>query len=341
MSTSKVERLTNLVIGLLSTTQFVPIERIRRDFAGYNECASEEAFGRMFERDKAALRDLGIPLTFGGPSGSAEDQGYRITRTEYELPPITLTPEEGAAVAVAGRLWHSPEMASTYSSAIVKLRAAGIAVDDAEMATVVGGMGTALEAEPALAGLVAAVDGKQAVTFEHLAAASGVTSPRTLEPWGVASAKGNWYVVGFDRDRQEQRTFRLSRIVGGITPVGQPGQVRIPDDVDPAAIIRSAAAEPVSEGSVTVWLSDGHAHDLRRSGTEVAPHTLDGVPGTVVRIPVGSRTATIRAIAAHGADAVALVPEDIREAVIDTLRGAAAAHSLGTAGTRADQEERR
>lgn len=75
---------------------------------------------------------------------------------------------------------------------------------------------------------------------------------------------------------------------------------------------------------------------------EVGPHTLDGVPGKVMRMPIGSRAATVRAIAAHGAHAVALEPADIREAVIDTLRGAAAAHSLGAAvGAESDEEGRR
>lgn len=52
----------NLVIALLSTRQFLTAERIRDSVAGYEESASDEAFSRMFERDKNELRDLGIPL---------------------------------------------------------------------------------------------------------------------------------------------------------------------------------------------------------------------------------------------------------------------------------------
>lgn len=338
MSNSKVERLTNLVIGLLSTKRYITAEQIHRDFYGYDATASKAAFDRMFERDKAELRDLGIPLTTGAPSPMSDEIGYRIERSDYELPPISLTAEETAAVAVAGTLWQSPEMESTYSSAVVKLRAAGISVDDSDLGTVVGSAGAAYNAEPALADLIAAVDARQAVRFTHLAGGSGATTERTVEPWGLASAKGNWYLVCFDRDRQAQRTFRLSRIVSAVEKIGKTGAYTIPDGVDPRAVVRAVAAEPVSTGTATVWIEDGRANDLRRDGTEIGPHVFNGAPGTVVRLPVGSQAATVRAIAAHGAHAVVLEPEDVRAEVIDALRGAAAAHAPRGAGAHAAQE---
>ena len=55
----------NLVIALLSTRTFITAERIRETVYGYADSASDEAFSRMFERDKNELRDLGIPLETG------------------------------------------------------------------------------------------------------------------------------------------------------------------------------------------------------------------------------------------------------------------------------------
>ena len=47
----------------------------------YAECASDEAFERMFERDKDELREIGIPLETGGNDAWFEDEvGYRIDR---------------------------------------------------------------------------------------------------------------------------------------------------------------------------------------------------------------------------------------------------------------------
>ena len=108
MGTSKVERLMNLVIALLSTHGYITAERIRRSVAGYTDSPSDEAFSRMFERDKNELRDLGIPLETGRVSSFDPTEGYRINRDAYALPDIELTADEAGAVAVATQLWSRP-----------------------------------------------------------------------------------------------------------------------------------------------------------------------------------------------------------------------------------------
>lgn len=105
MATSKVERLVNLVIALLSTRGYITAEKIRSSVAGYSDSPSVEAFSRMFERDKNELRDLGIPLEVGRVSALEPTEGYRINRDAYALSPVELTPDEAAAVAVATQLW--------------------------------------------------------------------------------------------------------------------------------------------------------------------------------------------------------------------------------------------
>lgn len=100
----------NLVIALLSTRTYLPAEKIRTTVAGYADSPSDEAFSRMFERDKNELRDLGIPLETGRVSKWDSTEGYRINRDSYALPPIGLTADEAAAVAVATQLWQSPEL---------------------------------------------------------------------------------------------------------------------------------------------------------------------------------------------------------------------------------------
>ena len=89
----------NLVIALLSTHGYITAERIRDSVAGYADSPSDEAFSRMFERDKNELRDLGIPLETGRVSGFDPTEGYRINRDAYALPDIALSDEEAGAVA--------------------------------------------------------------------------------------------------------------------------------------------------------------------------------------------------------------------------------------------------
>ena len=84
MAARRAERLVNLVICLLSTRQFLTAERVRDAVPGYEPAdgdpRTEEAFKRMFERDKAELRDLGIPLasTSSRPSRSTRRRRRRL-----------------------------------------------------------------------------------------------------------------------------------------------------------------------------------------------------------------------------------------------------------------------
>src|ERR1700752_4341870 len=115
--------MMNLVIALLSTRGYITAEKIRSSVAGYSDTASDEAFSRMFERDKNELRDLGIPLETGKVSSFDPVEGYRINREAYALPAVELTADEAAAVAVATQLWESPELITATQGALLKLPA--------------------------------------------------------------------------------------------------------------------------------------------------------------------------------------------------------------------------
>ena len=229
---SKVERLMNLVIALLSTRSFLPADKIRTNVQGYADSPSDEAFSRMFERDKNELRDLGIPLETGRVSKFDPTEGYRINRDEYALPPVQLTSDEVAAVAVATQLWQSPELITATQGALLKLRAAGVDVDAdgagvaiASTATLPGLRGS----EEVLRILLAAIDSGHAVRFRHRASRNAEHTSRNVEPWGVVTHRGRWYLVGHDRDRDDTRTFRLSRIDPDVSTVGPAGAVAKPE----------------------------------------------------------------------------------------------------------------
>ncbi|MDG3016019.1 YafY family protein [Speluncibacter jeojiensis] len=324
MATAKAERLINLVICLLSTKQFVPAEKIRTSVVGYKESPTYEAFSRMFERDKNELRDLGIPLETGKTAFSDTTEGYRINRTDYELPDIELTHDEAAAVAVATRLWESPEFAAAAQTALLKLRAAGIQVDeDQALTSVATAAPRSRGSEPALAGVLGAIDTGQAIEFDHRSSRTAPFARRTVEPWAVVTLHGRWYLVGHDRDRDAPRTFRLSRIHGEVTPIGPPGVVHRPEGVDPREIVADAVSGGVATESVRAWVAADRVHELRRVGTIVEERELAGRAGTELEIPVHSRGATARIVVGYGADAVALAPPDFRADVVARLQEAA------------------
>ncbi len=99
---AKSERLINLVAFLLSSHSAVPFSKIKGRVAGYDDDASPEALEKRFDRDKAELRALGVPIVYE-PLDDRGDEGYRIPREQYFLPEVRLSVEEGAALAVVQR----------------------------------------------------------------------------------------------------------------------------------------------------------------------------------------------------------------------------------------------
>lgn len=324
MASTKEERLVNLVICLLSAYTFVPAEKIRRIVPGYADCPTTEAFSRMFERDKSELRDLGIPLETGTASAFDTVDGYRIKRDAYELPDIELTADEAAAVAVAMGLWQSPELATAIQAAVVKLRAAGVEVDPAADDSVLFAAPAALPgihgSQEALGALIAAITAGQAVQFPHRSSSADPYTTRTVEPWGVVTDHGRWYLVGRDRDRDAVRMFRLSRIGADVVALGPPGAVTKPADVDLHQIVTEAVKETPTGVTARVWVADGRGVALRRVGTVVGQDEVGGRSGDVLAIELSSTDRLVREIAGYGADAVVLEPLSLREDVVARLR---------------------
>jgi proteasome accessory factor B len=314
MAARRAERLVNLVICLLSTRQFLSAERIRDAVPGYEagdgSRATDEAFKRMFERDKAELRELGIPLETGRNSHFDSEDGYRIKRGEYELPPIEFDAAEAAAVGLAGRLWRSATLGEQARSALMKLRAAGTPVQDDAPPGAVPDLDTS---DPSLPALIDAARTARAVRFEYLKSGAGEAQTRTLEPWGVLSWRGRWYVAGQDRDRGEPRSFRLSRIVGRVDTVGAPHAFERPDGVDLLGMVSGRVAD---DGHVAhVRVTGRGAASLRRA----ADHDDDGV----LEIAYSDLHWLARHVAAAGSAAHVLDPPELAEAVVARLRAAA------------------
>ena len=73
-------------------------------------------------------------------------------------------------------------------------------------------------------------------------------SRRTLEPWGMTSSKGRWYVIGRDVDRDATRMFKLSRMTDLPRRESKPGAYEVPADLDLRSLARALAPrEPTAE----------------------------------------------------------------------------------------------
>jgi proteasome accessory factor B len=327
MAARRQQRLVSLVLCLLSTRQFITAERIRDTVEGYqvSEDASnpDEAFKRSFERDKAELRDLGIPLETGRNSAFDTEDGYRIARKDFELPPIEFSADEAAAVGLAARLWSTASLAAEARTALIKLRAAGIEIEepaDSDAVPVLAGN------EPALPDLVAAVSGRRVVQFEHRKPAADTAERRTVEPWGVLSWRGRWYVVGHDRGRGDVRSFRLDRISGDVRILTGTARTSRPAGLNMLDLVRGANQQP--DSSALVRVAPHRAGQLRRLARLIEPVELAGPAGdgeghSLLTIDYRDLDQLAGVIAGTGTDALVVEPPELVKAVVDLLAAAA------------------
>jgi proteasome accessory factor B len=319
MAARRAERMINLVLCLLSTRQFLTAEQIRRSVPGYETDDSSEraddAFKRMFERDKAELRDLGVPLETGRTSIFDVDDGYRIARRDYELPEIEFDPAEAAAVGLASRLWQSATLSSAARSAALKLRAGGVELDDRSARETVGPLDAA---ESSLGPLLEAVADGRAVSFGYRKSGASAAEVRAVEPWGVLSWLGRWYLVGNDRARAAARSFRLSRIDGPIRLVGGAGEVARPHGLDLVEFVRGGPPDRTQRATVTV-VGPGAAR-LRRMARRADPDADDS---DQLSIDFTDLHWMARQIASAGESVRVTAPAELVDAVTALLRQAA------------------
>ncbi|MCZ3389288.1 MAG: WYL domain-containing protein [Actinomycetia bacterium] len=324
MAVSRTERLLNLVICLLAATRYVNKEQIRQAVPQYAGCASDEAFERMFERDKDDLREMGIPLETGSNEVFFDDEiGYRIPKDAYALPPVAFDSEELAVLGVAARMWQHATLAGATARAIRKLESVGVDVDPEALAVIEPRVDAA---EPAFAALWDSVQQRHRVRF-HYSRGGAAAAPRRLQPWGLVSWHGRWYVVGHDDDRGETRVFRLSRIQGDVTADGPAGSVVVPDNVDITASVRMLA-QPAPARTARLQVQSGRAVPLRRQGTVVSEE-----PGaSVLDVPFEDAEQMASIVCGFGSAVTVLTPADLKDAVVRRLRTTLESISAASAG---------
>jgi proteasome accessory factor B len=314
VSRSRTERLVNLVICLLATRRFLTAAQIAATVPGYehnpDDPREHDAFVRKFERDKAELRDLGVPLETGSV-GAFDESGYRIARRDYALPELHLEPDEATAVGIAARLWQHAGLAAAAASGLRKLRAAGVELD--VNATI--GLEPRVRVDPAFHPLQAAARQRCEVRFDYRPPQADQPTTRSLQPWGVVSWRGRWYVVGHDLDRDATRSFRLSRVIGAVTVTSEPGAFQPPADVDLIKQVAAWSGQVAAAGLATLRVRPGRAAGVRRHAERIG----SGPDADELRLRYTDVDSLAGWLVGFGADVLVLDPPALRAAVIDRL----------------------
>ncbi|WP_033353686.1 helix-turn-helix transcriptional regulator [Nocardiopsis xinjiangensis] len=169
---------------------------------------------RTVRRDVARLFDLGVPVeTLRGRYG-----GYRLAPGRRVLP-LMFSNEEVVAVflGLARAQAASSEPEVVAQTALAKIKRALPAADAKRIDALLGVMTRTsqpggLAPDPAvMLTLAEAVDLRHVLDLRYLSG-EGVPSRRTIHPYGLVAHSERWYLVAFDTDKQEERTFRVDRI---------------------------------------------------------------------------------------------------------------------------------
>jgi predicted DNA-binding transcriptional regulator YafY len=229
-----------------------------RDWTGSALATRLEVSPRTIRRDIDRLRDLGYPVeaTMGAVGG------YRLVGGTA-MPPLLLDDEEAVAIAVGLRtlVAHAIEGGEDASiRALAKLQQVLPPRLRGRVAAVAAATGTLVwETDPIdperLALLSRAIVNRERLRFEYVAA-DGSASRRTVEPHSVVAAGRRWYLVAWDADRNDWRTFRVDRIAD---PRSLPGHVaprQLPAK-DGAAWLRGSieGSAPIAEAVALVEAS--------------------------------------------------------------------------------------
>lgn len=221
------------LLALLSLLQ------VRREWTGQELADRLEVGPRTIRRDVEKLRSLGYPVEAApGVAG-----GYRLG-AGGELPPLLLDDAEAVAVAVGLRTAAAGSIAGIEETSVraltkleqvlpARLRRRVRALGDATAAFAVEGPQVDPELLATLAG--ACRDGVR-VRFGYVAK-DEKASQRWVEPAAVVHSGYRWYLVAFDLDRDDWRTFRMDRIRGRVR-LGERGQRRTVPGGDAAAYVR-------------------------------------------------------------------------------------------------------
>lgn len=272
-----------------------------------------EVSPRTVRRDVDRLRELGYRIgAIKGPDG-----GYRLAAGS-ELPPLLFDDDQAVAIAVA--LQSVPSSGIDLDEAADRALATVRQVMPSRLRHRVDGIRfsgseNAVRVDPAVLETVsAAVRERRMLRFDY--GSSSDRPARRAEPHAIVAREGRWYLIAWDLEAEDWRTFRLDRLSPRI-PTGPSFSPRELPAADAATYLAARSKGSVSEDR---WPCVGEVV-IRMPAREVAPFIGDGTleeqDDGSSRITVGSWSwvGVLASVARFDAPFDVVGPAELREAV--------------------------
>lgn len=238
---NKLIRQLSLVAYLMSAPgRGVNSWDIRRNVEEYADM-SDDAFARRFYADREELGGLGIGIVSGEQQGGyPEGNLYWLPPENYFLPQVDFSREELAALhtclcVLDGQFAYSRPLRLALQSLAL---GTGNSLDDPvtdriSVNLLTDGFGAAVAA--VLARIDTAASRRKTVIFDYHALGKDTVSTHTVDPYTPMFTRGDWYLVGYSRQRDAIRVFKLRRIRGKIrNATKNDHDFTIPEDYNPA-----------------------------------------------------------------------------------------------------------
>ena len=299
------ERMLNLLALLGNNSQPQTLEQIM-DQMGAEYGSSDEGRRTSFERDKASLREMGVPISNIVLRGDAAGKtAYFLNKKGYGTLASQLTVDEIKALQEAAAMVQIDT--EWGRRAVVRL---GGVIDDHV------GFGTMhLESGSlALPELWRATNECRVVSMRYNA------KDRTVHPYGLLSRDGYWYLGAYDLTRKEEVVFRVDRIQGDVVIGAAPQAfVRRADyklaDAMPADAKLFDGADEQAVVRIDKVLALTVARELGQSGV-ILTHKNGDID---VRVSCANRVAFRAWLFAMVDRAEVLSPPNVRQEVIGWL----------------------
>ncbi len=310
----RAERLLNLLALLVESRGGATLEEIGAESSlGYT--ATGESLRRAFERDKSALRAIGIEIIQRLDGDKAR---YRVAPEDFYLRDLGLDEDERTALRIA-------------VSAVGLGDAAALAGLQKIGEHAIDGVTPLLQIplDQNMGTIFSALRRREAIEFLYLG------RERRVSPWGISSKFGHWYVVGKEEDREQEpssspeegiRTFRSDRIQD-LSATSEQALTNPPDGFKAEEHIANqpwqfGRDEPVL---VTVRVASDHADALiQRLGSDIS--STPGPAGHVdLEVSVTNIAGIQSVVLGMLEHAVIISPQEVRDSTISWLTSIAEA----------------
>lgn len=327
--TDKLIRQLSLVAFLMAERRPLTARDIKSNVEGYQEM-SDEAFARRFYSDRAELVSLGVPLDSQRDEFTGEEL-YTLRAERYFLPELELDDEELAALQTCfflleGRFAYAEPLRLALQNLALGRSAGALAATPTRTAgrVEVRDPDYSPELQGRLGKLEGAISKQRTVKFRYWSIYRDEEEERTLNPYALLPENGSWYVIGHDLDRDDVRTFRVSRIRSDIRfATRRERDFRLPPEFD-VENYRGRAEWQFGDivGQATIEVAPDTAWWVERAYA----NERNSVDGDVFTTEYASSNLLARWILRQDGRAIPLEPSELRRLTVEGARAARTAH---------------